>query len=49
MELSSENDFEAVLATFCYYDHGAKASEVVQKIAAGQKEYRNCSSWVIIC
>ena len=49
MELSSENDFEAVLTTFCYYDHGAKASEVVQKIAAGQKEYRKCSSWVIIC
>ena len=40
LELSSENDFEAVLATFCYYDHGVKASEAVQKIAAGQKEYR---------
>ena len=31
-ELASENDFEAVLATFCCYDHGAKASEAVQKI-----------------
>ena len=26
-ELLSENDFETVLATFCCYDHGAKASE----------------------
>ena len=48
-ELLSENDFEAVLATFCCYDHGAKASEVVQKIATDQKEYRKCSSCVIIC
>ena len=32
-ELRSENDFEAVLATFCCYDYGAKASEAVQKIA----------------
>ena len=36
-ELLSENDFEAVLATFCCYDHGAKASEAVQKIATDQK------------
>ena len=28
-ELLSENDFEAALATFCFYDHGAKASEAV--------------------
>ena len=48
-ELLSENEFEAVLATFCCYDHGAKASEAVQKIAADQKEYRKCSSCVIIC
>ena len=27
LELLSKNDFEAVLVTFCYYDHGAKASE----------------------
>ena len=36
-ELLSEDDFEAVLgavlATFCCYDHGAEASEAVQKIA----------------
>ena len=32
-ELLSENDSETVLATFCYYDHGVKASEAVQKIA----------------
>ena len=40
----SENDFEAVLATFCCYGHGAKASEAAQKIATDQKEYRKCSS-----
>ena len=48
-ELLSEIDFEAVLVTFCCYDHGAKASEAVQKIATDQKEYRKCSSCVIIC
>ena len=48
-ELLSENDFETVLATFCCYDHGAKASEAVQKIATDQKEYRKCSLCVIIC
>ena len=36
--------FEAVLATFCCYDHGAKASKAVQKIATDQKEYRKCYS-----
>ena len=45
----SENDFEAVLVTFCCYDHGTNASEVVQKIAAVQKEYRKCSSCATIC
>ena len=44
----SENDFEAVLANFCWYDHGAKASEAVQKIATNQKEFRKSSSCVII-
>ena len=47
--LLSENDFEVVLATFYCYDHGAKASEAVQKIATDQKDYRKCSSCVIIC
>ena len=42
-ELLSENGFEVVLVTFCCYDHGAKASEAVQKIATDQKEYRKCS------
>ena len=44
-----KNDFEAVLTTFCCYDHGAKASEEVQKIATDQKEYRKCSLCAIIC
>ena len=48
-EFLSENDIEAVLATLCCYDHGTKASEAVQKIATDQKEYRKCSSCVIIC
>ena len=39
-ELLSENDFKAVLATFCCCDHGSKASEAVQKIATDEKEYR---------
>ena len=36
-DLLSENDFEAVLATFCCYDYGVNAFEVVQKIATDQK------------
>ena len=48
-ELLSENDLEAVLATFFCYDHDVKASETVQKIAADQREYRKCSSCVMIC
>ena len=49
-ELLSESDFEAVLATFCCYDYGANASEVVQKIITNdQKEYHKRSSYDIIC
>ena len=48
-ELLSENDFEAVLATFCCYDHSAKVSEAVQKIATDQKVYQKCFSCVITC
>ena len=39
----SENDFEAVLATFCCYDYGANASEAVQNIAADKKDYHKRS------
>ena len=49
LELLSKNDFEAVFVAFCCYDHGAKASEEVQKIATYEKEYRKCSVCVIIC
>ena len=42
----SENDFEAVLATFWCY--GANASEAVQRIATDQKDYQKCSSCVIV-
>ena len=48
-ELLSKNDFEAVLATSCCYDHDFKASEAVQKIATDRKEYRKCSLWFLIC
>ena len=37
-ELRSENDLEAVLATFCCYAHDAKASVAVQKIATDQNQ-----------
>ena len=49
MELFSENHFQAVLATFCCYAHGAKASEAVQKITTDQKEYGKCSLCAVIC
>ena len=45
----SENEFEPVLATFCRYDYGAKASEAVQKIAKDEGDYHKCSSCVIVC
>ena len=43
--MNRKNDFGAFLAPFCcYYDHGAKISEKVQKIATtDQKEYGKCS------
>ena len=44
-----ENDFEAVLVTFCCYDYGVNASEAVQKIATDQKDNHKCSSCVIVC
>ena len=48
-ELLSESDFEIVLATFCCCEHGAKASEAVPKMDKDQKQYRKCSSCVVIC
>ena len=47
-EFHSENESEALLATFYCYDHGGKASEAVQEITIDQKEYCKCSSSVII-
>ena len=35
-ELLSENDFQAVLATFCCHDYGTNTSEAVQKIDTDQ-------------
>ena len=48
-ELLCENDFEAVLATFCCYDYGAVASDAVQKITTDQKDYHKCSFYIIVC
>ena len=48
-DLLSENNFEAVLATFYCYDYGANAFEAVQKIATDLKDYCKCSSSVIVC
>ena len=48
-EFLNENDFEAVLATFCCYDYGANSSEAVRKIAKDQKDYPKCSSCVAVC
>ena len=33
----SENDFETVLVNFCCYEHGANASEAVQKISTSTR------------
>ena len=47
-EFLGENDFKAVLATFCYYDYDVNASEAVEKIATDQKDYHKCSLCVIV-
>ena len=47
-ELLSENDFEAVLATFCCYVNDVNASEAIQKIAKDQKDYYECSLCFIV-
>ena len=48
-EILCENDFEAVLASFCWHDYGATATEAVQRIATDQKDYDKSSSHVIVC
>ena len=48
-EYLSENDFEAVLATFCCHDYGANAFEAVEKMATNQEDYNKCSLCVIVC
>ena len=47
-KLHSENDCQAVWATFCYYNFGAKVSKTVQEIATDQKGYYKCLSCVVI-
>ena len=48
-ELLSENDFQAVLANFCCYDHGANASEAVQKVRTRTLElYANSLKQLIL-
>ena len=38
-ELLRENDYEAVLANFCWYEFGVSASEAVQKISTRTLEW----------
>ena len=44
-----EDEFEAVLVTFCCYNYGANASEVVRKIARDQKANQTSYLWFIVC
>ena len=44
----SENNFEAVLATFCCYEYGVNVSETVANIVTGQKGYHKWSLCVIV-
>ena len=39
-ELVSENNFEAILSTFCCYDYDVNASEAVQKVTIDQTDYQ---------
>ena len=48
-ELLNENDFEAILATFCCYHYDTNASETVQRIVTDEKDYHKCSSCVLVC
>ena len=48
-ELISENEMEAVLASFCCYDYGANASKAAEKIATNEKDHHKCSLCVIVC
>ena len=38
-EFLSENDFEAVLATYCFHDYSCNVSERVERIATDQEGY----------
>ena len=49
VEKRSENDLEAVLATFCCYDYGANASETVKMIAIDKKDYHKYYLCVMVC
>ena len=46
-EFLNKNAFEAVLATFCWYNYDINASEAVERIAIDQKDYHKCSLFVI--
>ena len=43
------DNFDAVLAIFCYYGYGTSASEAVEKMATDEKDYRKCSFCFIVC
>ena len=48
-EFLSENEFKAVLATFCCSDCGLNVLVIVEKIARDQRGYHKYSLCVIVC
>ena len=45
-KFQNENDFKAVIATFCSDDYGANSSEAVEEMAAGRKKL---SKMLLVC
>ena len=43
------DDFDAVLAIYRSYRYGAKASEAVENMAIGEKDYHKCSLCDTVC
>ena len=48
-EFLSGDDFGAVLAVFCCYDYELNAFEVIERIAANEKNNDKCSLCAIVC
>ena len=48
-EFLSGDDFGAVLAVFCCYDYELNAFEVIERIAANEKNNDKCSLCAVVC